>query len=238
MSAAEYVFRIEGFAPDTLPLARLADYLGDLAQLFGSIEHVHFDRVETGSTKLVAAVDQEARPLVSPRVRAAARGDGPRDARNAWTRLNDQLGRDSTSASLTLPGGEVITFPGSPPPAKPIGPLRQPTSVQGRLVRLENYGEDVAVGIEEESDLAGRIVVKAAVAPELAALFHRYVRLSGSGRWRRNAEGQWCLEHLDVAIFEPLDDEPVGDVLRRAGGLLSEGSAERAIEIVQDLRRA
>jgi hypothetical protein len=238
MSPAEYIFRIEGFSPDTLPMARLADYLGDLARLLGSTDHVHFNRLESGSAKLVAAVDQEARPLVNPRVRSAARGEGPRDARAAWAKLNDLLARDGTAATLQMPGGEVIPFPGSTPPAKPIGPIRQPTTVQGRLVRLEGYGEDVWVGIEEETDLAGRIVVKAAVAPELAAHFHRYVRLSGSGRWRRTSEGQWCLEHLDVSSFEALDDEPVGDVLRRVGGLLTEGAAEHAISVIHDLRRA
>lgn len=238
MSAAEYTFRITGFTPDTLPMGRLADYLGDLAQLLGSKEHVHLDRIEPGSIRLVAAVDQEARPVVSPRVRSAARGEGPKDARLAWSRLNDRLGKDGTSASLELPGGEVIAFPGTAPPSKPIGPLRQETTIQGRLVRLEGYGDDVSVGLEEETGLAGRVVVRAAVARELASHFHQHVRLSGGGRWRRDTDGQWCLDHLDVTAFEALDDAPMVDVLRRAGGLLPEGSAQKAIEIIQELRRA
>jgi len=238
MSAAEYTFRIEGLTPDTLPMARLADYLGDLARLLGSTEHVHFERIEEGSVRLVAAVDQEVRPLVSPRVRAAVRGDGPRDALTAWARINELLGKDGTTATLELPGGEVIPFPGSPPPAKPIGPLRQETSVQGRVVRLEGYGDDISVGVEDESALAGRVVVRADRAREVGELFHRYVRFSGTGRWRRNAEGQWCLEHLDVSSFEALDEEAITDTLKRAGALLPEGAAQRAIEIIRELRRA
>lgn len=238
MSAAEYTFRIAGFTPDTLPMARLADYLSDLAKLLGSTEHVHFDRLTEGSAVLVAAVDQEVRPLVSPRVRSAMRGDGPRDALTAWSKLNELLGKDNTSATLELPGGEVIAFPGSAPPSKPIGPLRQPTSIQGRIVRLEGYGEDISVGVEDQTGLTGRVVVRGARASEVGELFHRYVRFSGSGKWRRDAEGNWCLEHLDVDSFEALDDEPLDETLRRAGEMLPEGASQRAIEIIRELRRA
>lgn len=238
MTAAQYTFHIEGFTPKTLPMARLADYLGDLAQLLGSKEHVHLDRIDAGSIRLAVAVDQEVRPLVSPRIRSAAQGEGPKDAQAAWLRLNDRLGKDGTSAMLELPGGEVIPFPGSAAPSKPIGPLRQETAIQGRLVRLEGYGDDVSVGLEDETSLAGRIVVRADLARELGNHFHRHVRLSGRGRWRRNTDGQWCLEHLDVTDFTPLDDKPLDDVLRHAGSLLPEGSAQKAIDLIQELRRA
>ena len=238
MTAAQYTFHIAGLTPETLPMARLADYLSDLAQLLGSKEHVHLARIEAGSIRLAVAVDQEVRPLVGPRVRSAAQGEGPKDAQSAWLRLNERLGKDSAKANLELPGGEVIPFPGATPPSKPIGPLRHETAIQGRLVRLEGYGDDVSVGIEDEAGLAGRIVVRADLARDLGNYFHRYVRLSGRGRWRRNTEGQWCLEHLDVTDFAPLDDKPLDDVLRHAGSLLPEGSAQKAIDLIQELRRA
>lgn len=238
MSAAEFEFRIEGYSPDTLPLERLAEYLLGFAQLLGSKDGVHFGSVEKGSVRLVAKVDQEALPVVSPRVRSAATGEGGKDARAAYARLNDLLGKDGVVAALTLPGNRVIPFPGTKPPAKPIGPLRQPTSLQGRLVRLEGNGNLVGVGIDDGSDIAGRIVVKADLARQMAAYFHTHVRLSGDGKWRRNAEGQWDLEQLDVASFEPLEDEPIGEVLRKAGQMLPEGSARDAVQIIRDLRRA
>ncbi|WP_186418864.1 hypothetical protein [Bosea sp. CS1GBMeth4] len=238
MTAAQYTFHLAGFTPETLPMARLADYLSDLAQLLGSKEHVHLDRIQAGSIELAVAVDQEARPLVGPRVRSAALGEGPNDALAAWLRLNERLGKDGASATLKLPGGEVIPFPGAAPLSKPIGPLRQETTIQGRLVRLQGNGDDVSVGLDDEEGLIGRIVVRAELARELGNHFHRHVRLSGRGRWRRNAEGQWCLEHLDVAGFVPLDDKPLDDVLRHAGSLLPEGSAQKAIDLIHELRRA
>lgn len=238
MSAAEFEFRIEGYTPDTLPMARLAEYLLGFAQLLGSQNDVHIGGIEEGSVRLVARVEQEALPVVSPRVRSAATGEGGKDARAAYVRLNEMLGKDRTVAALTLPGSRVIAFPGATPPAKPIGPLRQPTTLQGRLVRLEGNGDLVGVGIEDGSDIAGRIVVKADLARQMAAYFHSHVRLSGNGKWRRNSEGQWDLEQLDVLSFEPLEDEPIGDVLRKAGQMLPEGSAGQAIKAIRDLRRA
>jgi hypothetical protein len=238
MSAAEFEFRIEGYTPETLPMERIAEYLLGFAQLLGSKDGVHFGGVEKGSVRLVAKVDQEALPVVSPRVRSAATGEGGKEARAAYARLNEMLGKDKTIAALTLPGSRVIPFPGTTPPAKPIGPLRQPTSLQGRLVRLEGNGDLVGVGIEDGSDIAGRIVVKADLAKEMATYFHTHVRLSGSGKWRRNSEGQWDLELLDVSSFEPLEDEPIGEVLRKAGQMLPEGSASQAVKAIRDLRRA
>lgn len=238
MSAAEYSFRIAGFTPETLPMVRLAEYLGDFAKLLGSPEHVHFGDLKDGSAVLVAAVDQEARPVVNPRVRAATRGDGSKEAVGAWNRLNEMLGRDNTSATLEFPGGEVIPFPGSAPPAKPIGPVRQDTTIQGRIVRLEGYGEDISVGVEDETGLTGRVVVKATHASEIGELFHRYVRFAGSGKWRRDTDGQWCLEHLDVTSFEALDEQPLDETLRQAGEFLPQGASQRAIEIIRELRRA
>jgi hypothetical protein len=46
MSPVEYVFRIDAFTPDTLPMARLAEYLSALAKLLGHQEHTHFVRVD------------------------------------------------------------------------------------------------------------------------------------------------------------------------------------------------
>ena len=57
MTPVEYVLRIDAFTPDTMPMARLAEYLGALARLLGHAEHTHFVRLEEGSAKLVHRVD-------------------------------------------------------------------------------------------------------------------------------------------------------------------------------------
>ena len=40
-----YHFVIDALTPESVPMARLAEYMADLADLFGHKEHVHFDRV-------------------------------------------------------------------------------------------------------------------------------------------------------------------------------------------------
>jgi hypothetical protein len=234
----EYPFKIEGLRRETLPMARLAVYVADLAKLLGSVDQVHFDRLEEGSVVIVSKVEQEAKPVVSPRVRSIHRGEGPADAMAAWKKLNEHLTEDAATAELTLPGGEIIPFPGKPRTAWAVGPVRQTTSIQGRLVRLEGAGERVWVGIDDDAGLAGRISVTAERAKELGAHFHRFVRISGVGRWRREEEGRWVLEHLDADTFEVLDDAPITDVLRRVREKIPPGAAASALERIRDLRDA
>ena len=49
----EYRFVIDALSPDSLPMARLAEYMGELARLLGRPDQVHFERLEGGSTVLV-----------------------------------------------------------------------------------------------------------------------------------------------------------------------------------------
>ena len=58
----EYRFRIDGFTPDTLPMARLAEYIADLAVIFGEKELVHFVGIEKGSAILIQKIDAVAAP--------------------------------------------------------------------------------------------------------------------------------------------------------------------------------
>ena len=44
----DYRFHIEAYSPDTMPMARLADYLADLAKMLGQEKSVHFLKVEGG----------------------------------------------------------------------------------------------------------------------------------------------------------------------------------------------
>ena len=44
--ALEYRFEIDAFTPDTIPMARLAQYLGDIARMMGQEASVHFARVD------------------------------------------------------------------------------------------------------------------------------------------------------------------------------------------------
>ena len=42
----EYRFEIDAFTPATIPMARLAEYVSDLAKMFGNNSSVHLGRIE------------------------------------------------------------------------------------------------------------------------------------------------------------------------------------------------
>jgi hypothetical protein len=98
-AAAEYRFKIDAYSPDTIPMARLAEYMAGLAQLLGEPAAVHFKRLEAGSTVLVHNVEGEAAPIVRHRLAAVRRGDGPPEALRAFKTLNKYL-RDNNAVGV------------------------------------------------------------------------------------------------------------------------------------------
>jgi hypothetical protein len=91
----EYRFKIDAYSPDTMPMARLAQYMAELATLLGEQNAVHFKRVTKGSTVLNARVDREATPKVRDRVAAVRAGDGGSEPRRAFNTLNRLLRDDN-----------------------------------------------------------------------------------------------------------------------------------------------
>ncbi len=70
-------------------MARLAEYLHELAVILGEPRAVHFVRLDAGSTVIIHKVEQEAIPKVTDRVIAVARYKGAR-AMQMREILNDQ----------------------------------------------------------------------------------------------------------------------------------------------------
>ncbi len=235
----EYSFRIIGPSPDTLPMARLAVYVAELARLMGNQDGIHLSRIDPGSVALVVTAGQADISLISPRIRGAATGDVTADGSGPWRKINEYLSEDGWSAEMRLPrSAEIIAFPGKAKIAKAIRSVTQPTSVQGRLIRLEGAGEIVKVGLHIDGDLSARISIDAAKAQQLASFFHRSVRLSGDGRWRRSADGKWSLESLVANSFEVLGEVDIKSTLRDLAMIIPSGTGSAALAAVDELRRA
>jgi hypothetical protein len=134
----EYVFSIDAFTPDTLPMARLAEYLSALAKLIGHPEHTHFVRVDEGSAQLVHKVDAVDAPKVETRLNGVRVGSAPRDALVAFQTLEDLLVNDNAAATFTevATGRVLVPFVGRDRP-KPLTfpPFRENTSINGQIVR-------------------------------------------------------------------------------------------------------
>ena len=223
----EYKFKIDAYTPDTIPMARLAEYMLDLAVLLGEKEHVHFARLETGSTMLVQRIDKESVPKVSARIGTlnAAKGEGPEDALRAFKALDRRLAEDNAVGRLYREdGAEIIFFPGCEK-VRPLtfGAFNQAGSLDGMLIKIGGKDDTVPVHLQEgcvthicnaTRDLACRL------APYL---FTATLRVHGTGRWERDAEGVWILRRFNIADFEVLDDMPLRAVVARLRGLPGNG---------------
>jgi hypothetical protein len=143
----EFRFMIDAFTPRTIPLLRLAEYMQDFAVLLGNEKSVHpGDRLEEGSTTVVARVEWEAEPKVRERLRSVRNKDGNDRVMEAAARLDDRLAEDnakgasgpssssphvvSTSHLLTPPRMRVIFDQGTPVPNRCTRRLPSPTALR------------------------------------------------------------------------------------------------------------
>lgn len=233
----EYRFRIIGPSPETMPMARLATYMAELARLFGSEDKIHFDRIEDSSVGMVALVPGEDVATVSPRIRAAARNDNQTGAMGPFRQLNKLLGEDGWKAELPLPqGGELIQFPGTPRGEKVLRRIQQPTTIRGRLVRIEGSSDPVKIGLDIDGRLSARVSFPAASIQDLARHFHHHVSVTGEGSWRRDEDGNWSLEHLRAVSFEPLDESSLLTVIGKMRELMPSGEGAEIVSAVDALR--
>lgn len=235
----DYPLVINGTRPSEMPMARLAKYMAEYASFLGSTEHIHFDRVEEGSLELHAYAPSDYIAIISPRVRSASMGDETAPGYSPWRRLNDLLAQDGLDAELPLPnGGETIRFPGREHDSRAIRTVTQATSIQGRLIKLSGAGDVIHVGLEMDGSLPASITVDVATSHSLSPYWHKFIRLSGDGRWKRDEKGRWMLDRIHAKSFEPLEDIPIGEALDRLRKIITPGTGEAIIKAVDELRRA
>jgi len=218
-NASEYRFKIDAYTPETIPMSHLAEYMQDLSALLGEREHVHFVRLEEGSTTLVQRIDRESVPKVQARVSAidVIEGEGPEDALRAFKALDRRLAADNAVGHLYQgDGAEIIHFPGCEK-AKPLtfGAFNQPGSLDGFLIKIGGKDETVPVHLQE-GDTVYICNATREMARRLAPhLFAATLRVHGTGRWERDAEGSWNLRRFNIAEFEVLDDAPLSEIVAR-----------------------
>ena len=226
----EYRFVIDAYSPDTLPMARLAEYMGELARLLGRLDQVHFARLEAGSTVLVQSVEPEAAPDVKERLKALRQDNPPEDAAKAFTALNGYLADDNATGILQEGGGaEVIRFPGRKAPApSTFGAFNQTGTLDGVLIRIGGRDDTVPAHLRD-----GDTIHLCNATREMARLLavHLYgppLRVNGNGRWERDADGRWVMKRFNITSFDVLDDAPLGEVAQRLRDVEGSGWKEIA----------
>ncbi|MDD5385275.1 MAG: hypothetical protein PHG89_10405 [Gallionella sp.] len=210
-----YDFRIDAWKPETLPMARLAEYLAKLSTMFGHKEHVHFLKVRKGSAIPEIAVDYEAAPKVEARLRLAGTPDAPQELERANQEVNRMLRVDNASATLKIKHGEnVLVFPGKKTPLAEEVVVHEQGDLDGVVIRVGGKDDSVPVWIEGESKVIYKCWANRDMARQLAAyLFDRPVRVTGSGEWCRTPERRWELVDFKIKSFEILDVSPLEKVI-------------------------
>lgn len=207
----EYRFEIDAFTPGTIPMARLAEYVSDLAKILGNTSYVHLARIEPGSTVPVILVDWEAEPKVRERLKSIRNHEAPAEAQQAAKDVDRRLLQDNAKAALIDPtGSKVLRFQGRENATKmEFGPITQPGVFQGVPIKVGGENDPVPVHLEDGKDKT-IVLAKRSLAKQIAQyLFTSVVRVEGTGRWIRHTDGEWEMLSFQAASFKVIEDASI-----------------------------
>lgn len=230
---ADYRFKIDAYSPDTIPMARLAQYMSELAALLGERNAVHFRKLTKSSTNLHARIDREAAPKVRDRVVAVRAGDASGEPLRAFQALNKLLRDDNAVGILRdeAPRGIVIKFPGREIAEEKFASIRQQGSVDGIVTGIKGKDETISITIQSEGQQISGCETNRTLAKQLGAKLFEPVRLFGRGRWSRDADGVWSLINFKIESFEALQDVPLTSALAALRALPTEWGDDAYSEI-------
>jgi hypothetical protein len=223
----EYRFKIDAYSPETMPMARLAEYMSDLATLLGSRESVHFIKLEPGSTTLLHRVEYEAVPKVRARINGVRNRTAPEDAITAYQRIDKKLLEDNAVGFLetmedTSKLTTIIEFPGREQRlAERFDSISQPGSLDGLLIRVGGKDQTVPVYLEERDEIH-RCTSNRGLAKRLSPYLYEIIRVRGVGKWNIDSFGNWIMEEFRIADFERLDTTPLNESVARLRGIKSD----------------
>ncbi|WP_306168601.1 hypothetical protein [Halomonas sp. MMSF_3323] len=212
---------LEGLGPSDLPMKRLAEYLCELAELYGAGGHLHFASVTKGSARLNACVDDDHHHKVLHRVREVANGVGPKKAKKAYLRLADLMLDDQASGVLESEGCRIIQFPRISK-HQPLVVFKH-GSIQGRLYTIGGKDDSVPVRLEGANGETLYCETDTETAAQLAPLLFKQVRLHGKGEWERRQSGGWRLKKMQIVSYEQLEKSSLKAAIgrmKKAGGIL------------------
>ncbi|MGH7084527.1 MAG: hypothetical protein ACREFN_05995 [Acetobacteraceae bacterium] len=214
------IFYIDAYSPKTIPMAKLAEYMADFATSLGRENAVHFDGLDEGSTKLAARVKFEDVPKVTTRLHDIRRGNPPKDAAKVFAQIDDRLANDNAIGRIFIEGEEgappteLLAFPGRDRP-KPVsyGPFPQEGSLDGLLIAIGGKDETVPLRLQNGETVYTNCDTTRIIAKELAKHLFEPVRIHGTGRWMREADGAWTLMRFRVDRFEVLGKDSLRDIV-------------------------
>lgn len=226
-----FALRVRGVTPQTMPLARLADYLREFGELLGNKEHVHFAGIVKGSAVLRAVVDDIAVTDSTKRLLAARSGDAPKDTLDHAEKIDRMMREDRACGDIIRHDGNVVyAFEGAKRKAPDVPELivSQEGEIFGVVTRIGGRDETVplllagADGNFYEVNVKGREQARAIAT----YLFGKPIRVFGQGTWKRTSEGVWKLTSFMVHGFDEADDRPLADVVNELRAISGNGWAK------------
>jgi hypothetical protein len=215
--ATEFEFWIDAFTPKTIPMARLAEYMGELATMLGEQASVHFVKLKPGSTRIVHRINTEAVPKVHERAREIKRGEAPRDALRAYENVNKMLRDDNGTGAWKDEQTEavIILFPGIKSEEEKFSAIRERGTIDGEVIRVGGPHKWVPILIQTDGEPFSGCWADRTIAKQLAQRIFEQVRLHGTGKWDRTGDGKWVLKEFLIERFDPLSGDTLSEALGR-----------------------
>ena len=212
-----YTLYIKAYTPETIPMARLAKYMQNLAAMLGHDAAVHFDTLKPGSTQLVTKIDHEDMPKVASHLAQVKRGEGSPEAVKAQTEIDRLLAEDNATGFVYEDddkSAKIIAFPGVTRPKPTIfGPFSQEGSLDGILISVSGADQTVHLQLQNGEIKYTGIDTNRETARCLAKHMYEPVRVFGTGRWLRDEKGKWILKKFKVENYTVLTDDNLKDAI-------------------------
>jgi len=227
-----YTLYIDAYTPETIPMARLAEYMQRFAVVLGHKDAVHFEQVKDGSTQLAARVDREHVPKVRYQLALIERGDASPEVVKAQDELDRLLADDNATGYIyggTDPEEKIIAFPGvTRPKPESYGPFNQEGTLDGVLVSVGGADKTIHLQLQNGDIKYTGLQTDRKTARELAKHIFEPVRVSGTERWMREEDATWTLKSFKVQSFDVLQSSDLRDVVEELRAV--EGSDWKEID--------
>jgi hypothetical protein len=206
----EYNFHIKAFSPDTIPMEKLADYMLELSKVLGNPEHVHFNKLTSGSTGVSVKVENEVVKDTDYRIKNIKTDS---QTKKHWFNINKMLKKDNTSAEFHKELVKIYDFPGVKLITQEIKPFWQENFIiQGKVYSVGGKDNTKHVHILDNEGNSFPCETNEEVAKKISDyLFDTIVTAYGKAKVKRNIEGIWEIQAFKLHDFEPVSSTDLTD---------------------------
>jgi hypothetical protein len=197
-------------------MARLAEYVADLASMLGQEDHVHLVEIRESSTVLVPIVDEIAFQKVQKQIVAIRNSSAAQKTMKVYDAIDNRLADDSASAVLRGAYGTVVQFPGNSnkPVSEDLGPVVEPWSFDGELIQIGGRDETISVYIRDRHETPVICTTTRDKGRSLAQLIFQQVRVNGQATWIR-ANNKWKRTHFYIDSWSELTERSLESTIQQ-----------------------